>query len=103
MTPKPHKLTTPIIVQVDDDGPHQLTPRFNANTDHECLLVIYPRPTFRQARIQLWMSIQMFATTIRRSTFTYFRRINCGHNAAYRQYPATPSDTNHRSSHNGHA
>jgi hypothetical protein len=86
MSAKLHKVTAPVIVTVDEFGPRELSQRISVRADNECLLVIYPNPTLRQARIQLWISIKMFLGALCRGVSPYFRRVNRAHNMAYRNY-----------------
>ncbi len=90
MKVKMHKITIPTIVEVGEGGAQRVTPRVNVTGAEECLLVIYPHPTVRQARIQCWLSLKMLAGAVVRAAATYLRRINLAHNAICRFYRNLP-------------
>lgn len=105
MNGKMHKITAPIIINVDERGAEQLTPRTIVNADEECLLVIYRRPTFRQARVQFWVSLKMLIGSLRRAVAVYLRRINLAQSAIsgfYVDRPKEQENDKSRSPHHGH-
>lgn len=95
-----HKTTWPLIINMAEDGPHTSSLRMKSPNDEECLIVIYPKPTIRQARVQFWMSLKMLGGAIRRGIRGYMRRIDRGHQAAYHTY-SEDRELNDRSTSNG--